>query len=144
MPDDQLKPGQPKPVSDITAWHAHVYYDPGTTRDRAARLRDWVAERFAVQMGRWHDVPVGPHPRAMYQIAFDVGLFPTLVPFLALNRMALTVLVHPNTDDAYADHLEHALWLGEKLSLDGSLLPRSLRAAGQPVERLTPNTAAPR
>jgi aromatic ring-cleaving dioxygenase len=134
MPDDQ-----PKPVSDITAWHAHVYYDP-TTRDRAARLRDWVAERFAVQMGRWHDVPVGPHARAMYQIAFDVDVFPTLVPFLALNRMGLSILVHPNTDDAYTDHLEHALWLGEKLPLNGSVLPRSLRAAGQPPEQVVPNT----
>jgi aromatic ring-cleaving dioxygenase len=134
MPDDQ-----PKPVSDITAWHAHVYYDP-TTRDRAACLRDWVAERFGVQMGRWHDVPVGPHARAMYQVAFDVNVFPTLVPFLALNRMGLSILVHPNTDDAYTDHLEHALWLGEKLPLDGSVLPRSLRAAGQPPEQVAPNT----
>jgi len=135
MPDNQ-----PKPVTEITAWHAHVYYDPTSTRDRAARLREWVEERFAVQMGRWHDSNVGPHPQAMYQIAFTVDLFATLVPFLALNRMGLAILLHPNTDDAYTDHLEHALWLGEKLPLDGSMLPRSLRAAGQEPEQITPNT----
>ena len=59
----------------ITDYHMHVYYDPDS-RDRAAQLRAWVEERFPVRMGRWHDVPVGPHPTAMYQIQFTPELFP--------------------------------------------------------------------
>jgi DOPA 4,5-dioxygenase len=127
----------PVDVSAITGWHAHVYYDPGS-REHATRLRDWVSERFPVQMGRWHDARVGPHAQSMYQIAFLPDVFPALVPFLALNREGLSVLVHPNTDDPWADHLLHALRLGPALPLDGSMLPRSLRAAGQVAGPIRP------
>ena len=61
-----------QPLSAVRGWHAHVYYDPATTRDAAERLRERIAERFEVQLGRWHDVPVGPHRAAMYQVAFAV------------------------------------------------------------------------
>ncbi len=127
------------PVAEITSWHAHVYYDSGT-QDVAAALREQVGERFVVQMGRWHAVPVGPHPVAMYQIAFDTALFPTLAPFLALNRRGLTILLHPNTDSPHDDHLEHAMWMGAVLDLDASMLPVSLKAEGKNPETITPNT----
>ncbi len=46
----------------ITGFHAHVYYDAGT-KENAARLRAAIEENFDVRMGRWHDHPIGPHPR---------------------------------------------------------------------------------
>src|SRR5262245_54491879 len=50
----------------IQHYHAHVYYDPASSRDRAARLREQVAAAFpGVTLGRWHDTPVGPHTRSM-------------------------------------------------------------------------------
>ena len=114
----------PRDTAEITEYHAHVYYDPASTRDRAERLRAWVGERFpGARLGRWHDALVGPHTRAMFQIAFPVELFPALVPWLMLNRLGLAVLVHPNTEDARADHLVHALWMGEVLPLNADVLP---------------------
>jgi DOPA 4,5-dioxygenase len=111
------------PPDAITGWHAHVYFDEGS-RDVAARLRDGIAAAFPdAVLGRWHDVPVGPHPQAMYQVAFGTALFPTLVPFLALNREGLAVLVHPETGRQKADHLHHAMWMGAVLALDASVLP---------------------
>jgi DOPA 4,5-dioxygenase len=108
----------------IDGYHAHVYYDPAATRGRAERVRASIAERFPeAQLGRWHDAPVGPHPRAMFQIAFAVELFPRLVPWLMLNRLGLAVLVHPETGDARADHLVHAVWMGEVLPLNADVLP---------------------
>jgi DOPA 4,5-dioxygenase len=114
----------PAPISAIHDWHAHVYYDDAS-RDHAARLRCWVEQHFTVRMGRWHDVPVGPHPQAMYQIAFANEAFATLVPFLALNRSGLTILVHPDTDRPRDDHLHHAIWFGAVLKLDADLLPET-------------------
>src|SRR4051794_33792578 len=52
----------PRPTSDIASFHAHVYYDPATTRSEAETLRSWIGERFPVTLGRWHDVKVGPQP----------------------------------------------------------------------------------
>jgi len=114
----------------IRAYHAHIYYDPPTTRERAARLRELIAERFpAAALGRWHDVPVGPHPRAMYQVAFSPAVFAALVPWVMLNRDGLTVLVHPETGRPRDDHLRHALWLGEILPLDANVLPETEHSA---------------
>ena len=102
----------------IEHYHAHIYYDPASSRDRAARLREGVAAAFPdATLGRWHDAPVGPHPRSMYQIAFPTTLLATFLPWLMLNRDGLTILLHPGTGDAYADHTDHAVWLGGLLPL---------------------------
>jgi DOPA 4,5-dioxygenase len=101
----------------IQSYHAHVYYD-AETKETAARLRAGVEARFDITMGRWHDRPVGPHPRWSYQILFEPALFGELVPWLALNRDGLTVFVHPNTDRDLPDHAEHAMWLGESPKLN--------------------------
>lgn len=102
---------------EITSFHAHVYYDP-TTRETAEQVRQGLSDRFQVQLGRWHDQHVGPHTQSMYQVAFACDQFDQVVPWLMLHRGGLTILVHPNTGNAVADHTDHALWLGEKLAVN--------------------------
>lgn len=113
----------PSPIDParIHDYHIHVYYD-AESRDRAGQLRTWVEERFAVRMGSWHDVPVGPHPIAMYQIQFTTDLFPTLVPFVMMNRMGLTVLLHPQSGRPRDDHTINATWMGAVLALKTDVL----------------------
>jgi aromatic ring-cleaving dioxygenase len=100
----------------IAGYHAHLYYEPETRR-LAEELRERIAERFAVRVGSWHDEPVGPHPSAMFQVAFPVAEFARFVPWLMLNHGALSVLIHPTTEDALADHSRFAMWLGSPLPL---------------------------
>jgi DOPA 4,5-dioxygenase len=128
-----------QPLSRILSYHAHVYYDPPYTRVQAEALRQHIAQRFRVQLGRWHDVPVGPHTAAMYQVAFEVAQFATLVPWLMLNRNGLDVLVHPNTLAPRDDHLVHALWLGRPQPLKEETLPLQIDAAQESA--IEPNTA---
>jgi len=110
--------------STIHSYHAHVYYDPDSdSKAQAARLRESIATQFTTQLGRWHDVPVGPHTQAMYQVAFAVDVFPAIVPWMMLGRGSLTILVHPNTGRPRDDHLLHALWMGAILPLKGETLP---------------------
>ncbi|HUC50614.1 MAG TPA: DOPA 4,5-dioxygenase family protein [Xanthobacteraceae bacterium] len=105
-------------TADIKDYHAHIYYDPATTRDRAERLRQRVAELFpSARLGRWHDELVGPHPQSMYQIAFPTGMLAAFMPWLMLNRDGLTVLLHPETGDDLTDHTAHAAWFGAVLPL---------------------------
>lgn len=126
------------PERAIVSWHAHVYFDPASTRPQAERVRAGIASRFKVQLGRWHEIAIGPHTGAMYQVAFDVGVFAELVPWLALHREGLSVLVHPNTLAPRADHLVHALWMGPPLALRADVLPEATGAFEESA--IVPNT----
>ena len=103
-------------VAAIAGYHAHVYYDADRKADAAA-VRDALEAAYPVRMGRWHDRPVGPHPCWSYQIAFAPEQFAQVVPWLALNRRGLIVLIHPETGDHLADHTDHAIWLGDRQEL---------------------------
>ena len=88
-------------------------------------------------LGRWHEVGIGPHDQAMFQIAFLTEVFPTLVPWLMLNHGDLSILIHPNTDNARKDHLGHALWIGQHLRVHGEVLPETEEIGLE----MQPNTA---
>jgi aromatic ring-cleaving dioxygenase len=128
----------PRSTDEIASFHAHVYYDPATTRPEAERLRSWIGERFAVTLGRWHDVKVGPHDQAMFQIAFANEVFPALVPWLMLNHGSLSILVHPNTSNPRRDHLADPLWIGLALAVHGDKLPEQADMEQAPAPNTQP------
>lgn len=118
MPQE-MPPRQP---TDITGYHAHIYYRNEAEKAEAAVLRSQLGASFDVTLGRWRDTPVGPHPLPMYQVAFAPRVFAEFVPWLMLNRRDLTILVHPETGEEVPDHQTHPIWLGEKLTLDVEFL----------------------
>jgi aromatic ring-cleaving dioxygenase len=87
--------------------------------------KTWQRPFPGVTLGRWHDTPVGPHTQSMYQLAFPPGLLASFLPWLMLNRNGLSILLHPGTGDAYADHIDHAVWLGSALPLRVNVLRKS-------------------
>jgi aromatic ring-cleaving dioxygenase len=112
-------------IGKITGFHAHIYYDEDT-RGSATVIRKALDLRFrgVIRLGRWHDKLVGPHTRSMYQVAFGRVIFPEIVPWLALNRNGLAILVHPESGDGLADHTQHALWMGEILEINRNVFSK--------------------
>src|SRR5204862_7750448 len=105
------------------------------TREQAALIRRWAAERFVVELGAWNEGPRGPHVTPSFMLGFARELFPVIVPWLMLNSLGLTLFIHPNTVDARADHLEHAMWINRTQPVDGSRLQDD-----GTVEQVRPNT----
>ena len=60
----------------IAGYHAHIYYAAGDPRERGAAARRDRGTLPEARLGNWHDEPVGPHPVAMYQVAFAIEEFP--------------------------------------------------------------------
>ena len=131
----------PRTIGEIASYHAHVYYDPAITRAEAERLRTWIEERFSVTLGRWHDVKVGPHDQAMYQVAFASEVFPLLVPWLMLNHGRLSILVHPNTINPRRDHLDGPIWIGPAIAVHGDKLPEASELEQAPASNTRPIVA---
>ena len=102
-------------VGVIEDYHAHVYFDEAS-RKAAWALRERIEASFDIQMGRFHEKNVGPHPRWSYQVLFRTDQFDAFVPWLMLNRGDLTVFLHPNTEDDLADHRDNPVWMGECLA----------------------------
>jgi DOPA 4,5-dioxygenase len=105
-------------MSTITGYHAHVYYD-ASSKAQADQLCRAASEALPVKPGRMHDAPVGPHPRASCQLAFDADQLGPVLAWLITHRSGLTVFAHAITGDAIKDHTEHVIWLGpsERLNL---------------------------
>jgi aromatic ring-cleaving dioxygenase len=104
----------------ISGFHAHVYFDASTLA-QARSLCEAAARKFALQMGRVHQQPVGPHPDWSCQLAFDKAIAGEVIFWLALNRNGLVVFTHPLTGDEFADHRDHAIWMGAVRPLDLSI-----------------------
>lgn len=106
-------------VAAIESWHAHVYFD-AASRDAAWALRQAIEQRLGalLQLGRFHEKPVGPHPAWSYQLAFDTAHFAEIVSWLTLNHGKLDIFLHPNTGDDLRDHRDSAAWIGRSYQLN--------------------------
>ena len=105
----------------LHGWHIHIYHDNDTLQI-AEKLRDTLAARFPVQIGKFQGI-AGPHPVPQMQIMFRTDAFHEVIPWLLFNREGLDILVHPLTNDEYEDHTSQALWLGTPVPLKTETLP---------------------
>ncbi|MEI9926918.1 MAG: DOPA 4,5-dioxygenase family protein [Sphingomonas sp.] len=137
-PGEQVLPTRPRRHTEIESYHAHVYFDEDSY-EKAALIRKWVADRFSVELGNWNLAPRGPHVTPSFYFGFTNELLPVIVPWLQLNSLGLTILLHPNTADPRADHLYYALWVNRSQPVDAYGMHPP--AAGEPqVEQIYPNT----
>jgi aromatic ring-cleaving dioxygenase len=107
-------------------YHAHVYYERGDRHVAEHLHRELSNARgngelaSVLFVGEMRDKNVGPHPKPQFELHFLEEALPRIVPLLKAS--GLTALVHPLTDDDLADHTSLAIWIGEPLPLDHSVL----------------------
>ena len=137
--EEQGLPKKPRPYTDIKSYHAHFYFDEDTY-EKAALVRKWSAERFPVELGNWNLEPRGPHVTPSFYFGFTNDLLPIIVPWLQLNSLGLTILLHPNTDDPRADHLYYTLWVNRSQPVNAYNMRRPGQDGAPPIEKIYPNT----
>ena len=98
-------------------FHFHLYYDTGEkdTKQSALEIRRRLLQEadFRYQLPPVRQQPMGPHQWPIWSIWVDRADFGKATLWMARNHGPHSVLVHPNIDDGYADHTDHAMWLGE-------------------------------
>jgi DOPA 4,5-dioxygenase len=124
-------------MTENRGYHAHVYYNT-ETKPAAAKLREAITEKFAVEPGAFSDEPRGPHPISQFAVIFKPEEFQNIVPWLMLNRDGLDVLVHPLTESSYDDHSKNALWLGTPVPMKLDILRPTYRAELLPTDARQP------
>jgi aromatic ring-cleaving dioxygenase len=107
-------------MSAIKNYHAHVYFQPEQF-EQAEKVCHQAADLFGVKVGTFHHKPVGPHPVNMCQLTVESEVFGDVVSWLALNRNGLVLFIHPDTGEHLKDHTEHAIWMGEMMTLKLSI-----------------------
>jgi aromatic ring-cleaving dioxygenase len=132
-------PSKPRPYTDIKSYHAHFYFDEDSY-EKAALLRKWSAERFPVELGNWNLEPRGPHVTPSFYFGFTNDLLPIIVPWLQLNSLGLTILLHPNTDDPRSDHLYYTVWVNRSQPVNAYAWKRPGEKGAPAIEKILPNT----
>ena len=127
-------PKAPRPYTDIKSYHAHFYFDDDSY-EKAALVRKWSIECFPVELGNWNLEPRGPHVTPSFYFGFTNDLLPIIVPWLQLNSLGLTILLHPNTDNPRADHLYYTLWVNRSQPVNAYSMAKQAT-----VEKIFPNT----
>ena len=99
------------------AYHAHVYFNQDS-KVFAKKLCEESGTEFDLEVGRFHEKLVGPHPCWSCQITFSAKDFDNFITWLEENRESLTVLIHALTGNDLKDHTDFAYWLDQPVELN--------------------------
>lgn len=105
------------------AYHAHIYFRDEDV-EAATRLHAQAGRALGTVATVWpmRKRRVGPHARPMFEIEFPHAAREQVLAWVEAHHGPFPVLLHPESGDELADHRDHAVWLGEVLPLDLSIL----------------------
>lgn len=107
-------------IDQINDFHIHLYYKPEQI-NFAKELVAKLEKEYSIEVGRFHEKNVGPHPMWSVQLLVQPENFNDVFSWVVLNKKELTVFTHPNTGNDLLDHTDHAIWMGEQQELDLSI-----------------------
>jgi len=119
----------PPPLNNALrgGFDVHIYYFQNNPQQSqyAKELHERIRLEFPeLRIYTFWDRPIGPHPTAMFEVNLHTPTqFGAFIPWLAVHRGPLSVLIHPNfelkdADTDKANHTERAVWMGERVPLD--------------------------
>ena len=115
-------------VYDESMYHAHIYFTLDETV-LATQVRENIIKALPqlTYKGQLIPIPIGPHPKPMFEIHIPAASINFAMATLDALRQELSVLIHPVQHDELAAHTLDARWLGEKLPLNLDILKQLIR-----------------
>ena len=109
-------------------YHAYIYF----TLDEMALARQGRENNIKAlpqltYKGQLTPIPIGPHPKPMFEIHIPVTCINYAMAAIDALRQELSVLIHVVEHDELAAHTLDAWWLGEKLPLNLEILKQLIR-----------------
>jgi len=119
----------PEPIdSSNNGFDFHIYFMQAVPSqvEYAHKLQERIRREFPeLRVYKVFERPVGPHTTGMFEVnVFNPHQVGALFSFLTVWRGPLSVLIHPNTNDAHKDHTELMTWMGKPLPLNDNVLKR--------------------
>lgn len=105
------------------SYHAHIYFreaEAAAARELHAAAVGALGAIATIWPMRMR--PVGPHHAPMFEIEFPHASRESVLAWVEAHHGPFSVMLHPETDDAMRDHRDDAVWLGQDLGLDLSVL----------------------
>ena len=92
----------------------------------AGQVRQNIAQAMpqVTYLGELIPIPIGPHPKPMFEIHIPAADFNYAMATIEKLREGLSVLIHPVQHDEVAAHTVDAVWLGETLTLNIDFLKK--------------------
>ncbi len=99
-------------------YHAHIYFTLEQA-ELAAKVRGNIARAIPqlTYLGRLISMPIGPHPKPMFEIHIPIADLEVAIQTIDSLRQGLTVLIHPVQTNELEAHTKLARWLGAPLPL---------------------------
>lgn len=100
-------------------YHAHIYFTLDEM-SKAASVREAIAQAIPqlTYVGRLIPMPIGPHPKPMFEIHVPITIAESAIPIIDNLRDELSVLIHPVQHNELEAHTLKARWLGTSLPLN--------------------------
>ena len=104
-------------TDDDAPYHAHIYFTEDQREIAEDLRRRLEAEPSILFVGAMTSGKAGPHPIPQYEVHFLESSLDEVVE--TIRNSGLRALIHPLTDDDFADHTTLGEWIGgEPLELD--------------------------
>ncbi len=101
-------------------YHAHIYVAPGQHETAKALQAALARDPLILFVGQQTRGKAGPHPVPQFEAHFLKSSLDHIRAMI--ETTGLCALVHPLSDDDLADHTSLAIWIGEPIELDLSML----------------------
>jgi len=129
----------PGDLTEIVGYHFHTYFferNPEHTKS-AVDFRDAVQEEITkgilegCRLAPFWLGAAGPHPIGSFETCCNSSALSRSMSYFIQNRpFNLSILLHPLTRWEVRDHTERALWLGQSMPLDLTILEADLGEDG--------------